>query len=142
MRVERRDLVNFSERKLHFLRERSEMRGREIAVAVLNEMQVLDQKIALARAVAQECLHLGKSARIDLPAFRCLGRSASPARGLVVNGSRDFTQNSPTILPSGLTSMESAAGTLGRPGIVMMSPQIATTNSVPAESLTSRTGIM
>ena len=34
---------------------------------------------------------------------------------------------------------ESAAGTFGRPGMVMISPQIATTNSAPAESRTSRT---
>src|SRR3982751_4636403 len=49
-------------------------------------------------------------------------------------------QNNPTILPSAPTSMESADGTFGRPGIVMISPQIATTNSAPAESLTPRTG--
>ena len=35
-----------------------------------------------------------------------------------------------------------AAGVLGRPGMVMMSPQIATTNSAPAESRTSRTFTM
>ena len=48
-------------------------------------------------------------------------------------------QNNPTILPSVPTSIESAAGTRGRPGMVMISPQIATTNSAPAESRTSRT---
>ncbi len=36
--------------------------------------------------------------------------------------------------------MESAAGTLGRPGMVMISPVMTTTNSAPAESLSSRTG--
>ena len=36
--------------------------------------------------------------------------------------------------------MTSAEGTLGRPGMVMTSPQIATTNSAPAESRTSRMG--
>ena len=45
-------------------------------------------------------------------------------------------------LPSGPTSMASAAGTLGSPGMVMISPQIATTNSAPAESRTSRTLIV
>jgi hypothetical protein len=48
-------------------------------------------------------------------------------------------QNKPVIRPSSVTSMLFAAGTLGRPGMVMISPQIATTNSAPAESLTSRT---
>ena len=51
-------------------------------------------------------------------------------------------QNRPTILPSGPTSMESAEGTFGRPGMVMISPQIATTNSAPADSRTSRTLIV
>jgi hypothetical protein len=41
-----------------------------------------------------------------------------------------------------LTSIESADGTLGRPGMVMISPQIATMNSAPAESRTSRTGMV
>jgi hypothetical protein len=36
--------------------------------------------------------------------------------------------------------MVSAAGTRGRPGMVMISPVIATTNSAPAESRSSRTG--
>ena len=36
--------------------------------------------------------------------------------------------------------MPSAAGVFGRPGIVIMSPQIATTNSAPADSRSSRTG--
>jgi hypothetical protein len=40
------------------------------------------------------------------------------------------------------TSMELADGTLGRPGMVMISPQIATMNSAPAESRTSRTGML
>jgi hypothetical protein len=48
-------------------------------------------------------------------------------------------QNSPVIRPSLATSMLSAAGTLGRPGMVMISPHTATTNSAPAESRTSRT---
>ena len=55
---------------------------------------------------------------------------------------RHRSQNSPTILPSAPTSMASAAGTFGRPGIVMISPQIATTNSAPADSRTSRTLIV
>ena len=41
-----------------------------------------------------------------------------------------------------MTSIESAAGTFGKPGMVMISPQIATTNSAPAESRTSRTGML
>ena len=36
--------------------------------------------------------------------------------------------------------MLSAAGTFGRPGMVMISPVMTTMNSAPAESLSSRTG--
>ena len=42
--------------------------------------------------------------------------------------------------PSALSPMVSAAGRRGRPGMVMISPQIATTKPAPAESRTSRTG--
>ena len=38
--------------------------------------------------------------------------------------------------------MEFAAGTLGSPGIVIISPQITTINSAPLESLTSLIGIL
>ena len=38
--------------------------------------------------------------------------------------------------------MELAAGTFGSPGMVMMSPQTTTTNSAPADSLTSRIGMV
>ena len=41
--------------------------------------------------------------------------------------------------PSSSTSMRCAAGTLGRPGIVMISPVTSTTNPAPAASRTSRT---
>ena len=38
--------------------------------------------------------------------------------------------------------MEFAAGTLGSPGIVIISPQTTTINSAPLESLTSLIGIL
>jgi hypothetical protein len=41
--------------------------------------------------------------------------------------------DSPMTSPFGVTAMPSAAGTFGRPGIVMMSPVFATTNPAPAE---------
>ena len=43
-------------------------------------------------------------------------------------------QNSPVMFPSSSTSIFSAAGTLGSPGIVMMSPVSATTNPAPADT--------
>src|SRR5258708_22570255 len=63
-----------------------------------------------------------------------LFHSASPLVGLA----RRRFQNSPTTLPS-TSSILTADGTLGSPGIVMISPQIITTNSAPAASRTSRT---
>ena len=52
------------------------MRGREVAVAVLDQMQMLDQQIAPARRVAEQRAHLVERRRIDLAA---LGRAARPA---------------------------------------------------------------
>ena len=46
----------------------------------------------------------------------------------------------PMIRLSGVTSIFPVAGIFGNPGIVMISPQIATTNSAPAERRTSRIG--
>ena len=47
-------------------------------------------------------------------------------------------QNNPVTLPSSSKSIFSAAGTFGRPGIVIISPQTITMNSAPAANLTSR----
>ena len=54
MRVEGRDLVDLRKRELHLACQRSEMRGREMAVLVLDQMEVLDQQVAAARALAKE----------------------------------------------------------------------------------------
>ena len=59
-------------------------------------------------------------------AGRASSRSAARARYLSSAGS---TRKRPWILPSSSTLMEFAAGVFGNPGIVMMSPQIMTTNS-------------
>ena len=45
------------------------------------------------------------------------------------------------MFPSSSTSIFSAAGTLGSPGIVMMSPVSATTNPAPADTRSARTVI-
>ena len=76
MGVEGRDLVDFGERELHLLRQRGEMRGREMPVAVLDQVQMLDQQIAPALAIAQQRAHLVERLRIDLAAF---GRPPRPA---------------------------------------------------------------
>src|SRR5579864_3453717 len=76
MGVEGRDLIDFGERKLHLLRQGDEMRGRQMTVMVLNEMQMLDQKIAPPRPVGEQGLDVGGRMRIDLAA---LGRARRPA---------------------------------------------------------------
>ena len=48
-------------------------------------------------------------------------------------------QNRPEMTPFSSTSMASAAGVLGRPGMVRMSPVRATMNPAPAETFTFRT---
>ena len=45
-----------------------------------------------------------------------------------------ISQNSPLIRPSSSTSIFSAAGTFGKPGIVMMSPVRATRKPAPADT--------
>ncbi len=75
MRVEGRDLVDFGQRKLHLGRERRQMRRRQMSVAVLDEVQVLDQKIAPTRLLAEEQADFFERARLDLAALR---RAARP----------------------------------------------------------------
>ena len=84
MRVEGRDLVDLGERKLHLGGERGEMRGREMAVAVLDEMQMLDQEIALAAARAKQRADLVERGRIDLAA---LGGAARAAAAVAIGAS-------------------------------------------------------
>src|SRR5215204_4168765 len=49
------------------------------------------------------------------------------------SGSRTGNHDRPTMDPVGVTDMPSAAGTLGSPGIVMMSPVLHTTKPAPAD---------
>jgi hypothetical protein len=54
----------------------------------LNEMQVLDQQLALAGARAEQRAHFLQRARVDLPALRCFRWPAAPARGPVIHNDR------------------------------------------------------
>ena len=76
MRVEGRDLVDLGQRQLHLGGERGEMRGGEMAVMVLDQMQMLDQQIAPARPVGQQRAHL-----VERAADRPGGPSACGAAG-------------------------------------------------------------
>src|SRR5207245_9737516 len=115
---------------LHLLRERGEMGGREMAVAILNEVQMLDQKIAPALAIAQQRSHLRQRLRLDLTAFGRLARAVAPPQSSAIVGPcvhlhSEPTQHSPTMRPSGPTSIDSAPGTRARPGMVRTSPHSA-----------------
>ena len=61
---------------LWLIRERRQTRSREIAVVILDEMQMLDQEIAPARPITKQRAHFIKRLEIDLPA---LGRASRPS---------------------------------------------------------------
>ena len=69
MRIEGCDLVDLGQSKLHFQRQSGKMRGREMAVAILNEMQILNEQIAPPFALAEQRTDFRKRLRIDLAAF-------------------------------------------------------------------------
>ena len=67
MRVETCDLINLGHRQAHFFCQGTQMRGREMAKAVLDQMQKLDQQVAGARAVAQQRANSLPSRVLHLP---------------------------------------------------------------------------
>ena len=79
MSVERGDLVDLDEREPHLLGERREMARMQAAEMVLQQVQMLDQQVAPALALAEQRLHLGERGGIDLPALRMI-RPAPPSR--------------------------------------------------------------
>ena len=85
VRVEGRDLIDLGQRELHLLRECGKMLGREMPVSVLNEMEMLDQEIAPALALAQERTHLIERTRIDLAPLGRARRPPPPAARLVLD---------------------------------------------------------
>ena len=54
MRVEGRGLEHLGKAELHLVGERRKMRGRDLVILVLDQVQMLDQKIALPRPVAEQ----------------------------------------------------------------------------------------
>jgi hypothetical protein len=53
-----------------------------MAVAVLDQMQMLDEEIATARALTEQRPHLLESTRIDLPPFGGAARAAGAIRAM------------------------------------------------------------
>jgi hypothetical protein len=52
--IESRDFINFGERELHLFCQRNDVLRRDVAVVVLNLMQMLDQQIVAARLIAEQ----------------------------------------------------------------------------------------
>ena len=84
MGVEGRDLIDLGQRELHLLRQRGKMRGGEMAVVILDEVQMLDEQIAPARPVGEQRKHFLERFRIDLTALRGARRAAPPGSPAVV----------------------------------------------------------
>src|SRR3979409_1410318 len=65
------------------------MGGREAAVRVLDQMQVLDQEVASPRPVAEQRAHLVECLRVHLPALGRASRAVAPSRpGSLIVGAR------------------------------------------------------
>ena len=66
MGIEGRDLIGVGLRNTHFLAQGAQMPSRDIMVAVLDQMQELDEKIPAARPIAEQRAHLLESLEIEL----------------------------------------------------------------------------
>src|SRR4051812_2097980 len=82
MSVETGDLLDFDEGGLQLMGERDEMGGMKAAVSVLDEVEVLDQQIVLARARPEQGLDFLERGRIDLPPLREVASLAPAASGI------------------------------------------------------------
>ena len=69
MGVKGRDFVDFGLRKAHFFGKGAHMGCGQVAEAVLDQMQKLDQEIPIARAVAEQVPDLDQRLVVELPAL-------------------------------------------------------------------------
>ncbi len=77
------------------------MRGREVAVRVLDQVQMLDQQVAPPRPLAQKALHLGQRRLVELPPLgrrAPLARACGPHRGPAVAYSHRLLPSSRCII--------------------------------------------
>ena len=91
MGVEGRNLVDLGQGKLHLLCKRGEVSGRKMPVAILDQVQVLDEQIAPARPLAQERAHIGERRRIDLATFGRARRPATAGCGFIFDSAHNNT---------------------------------------------------
>ena len=81
MGVEGRDLVDLGLGQLHLVGQRRQMGRREMAAGVLDQVQILDQQIALPRRIAQQGANPVERGRIDLAALGSRAGLAPPGLG-------------------------------------------------------------
>ena len=70
MCIEGRDLVSRGLREPDLFAERAQMAGGNIVVAVLNEMQILDEQVVTPRLIPQKLAYLLERLSIELPPLR------------------------------------------------------------------------
>ena len=78
VRVERRGLVDLGHRQAHLVGQRGEVRRADAVPAVLDQVQVLDEEVAVARTVAEQGADLVERGRVDLPSLRSGPRRTPP----------------------------------------------------------------
>ncbi len=93
MGVERRDLVDLDQRHPHFLRQGGEVPGVQAAIVVLDEVEVLDQQVFLARARAEKRANFFQ-ASADRPDGPSAGRASCDGRN------RDGCSAGDTVFPA------------------------------------------
>jgi len=86
--IEGGHLIDLGLRHAQLLGQRRQMAGAQLAVAVVDAMQVFDQQFAPARRVPQQCAHLGQRGGIDAPALGLLAPAF--ARGRRRDDGNDF----------------------------------------------------
>ena len=79
MVIEGRDLVDLGQRELHLRGERGEVRGREMSVAVLDAVQVLDQQVAPAGIIPKQRAYLVPRRWVDPSALGSGAHARRPA---------------------------------------------------------------
>ena len=77
VRIERRDLVDLGHRQAHLVGEGGEMGGGDAVPSVLNQMQMLDEQVAVAGAVPEQLADLVESG-LDRPAAPWAGDALLP----------------------------------------------------------------
>ncbi len=102
MGIEGRGLEHLGEGKLHRIGEGREVGCGNLAIFVLNQMQILDQEIAAARPVAEQKLNFVRRRRIDLAALGGRFGPLSSLAGVLEGADRLGFMTYRTSIPSDL----------------------------------------